>query len=110
MSDRVNTEAEIKQAEAEKAISDQDKLDAIKVLLGMAGGRKWIYDLIRDCHFWSTTFTGNSTGMFNEGMRRVGLTLVNDIDQVDPLMSAKLKHEFTNRPKMKGKDKDESNG
>lgn len=109
MSDRVNTEAEIKRAEAEQAISDQDKLDAIKVLLGMAGGRKWIFDLMRDCHVWNTTFTGNSHGMFNEGMRALGLRLVNDVDLVDPLMSAKLKHEFTKRPEKKGKTKDESN-
>lgn len=90
-----NDPEKIKKQETEKQIDDLEKMEAIKVLLGMRGGRKWLYDMMKDCFVWSSPMTGNSHTYFQLGMQLLGQQLVNDVERVDPLMASKLKHEFT---------------
>ena len=90
-----NDPEEIKKAEQEKALDDLEKLAALKVLLEMRGGRKWIYDMMRDYFVWSSPMTGNSQTYHNLGLQLAGQQLMNDVERVDPLMASKLKHEFT---------------
>lgn len=95
MTATTNDPAAIERAEAEKAIDDEAKLTALKVLLDMRGGRKWVYDMMRDYFVWSSPMTGNSQTYFNLGLQRAGQQMMNDVERVDPLMASKLKQEFT---------------
>ena len=86
----------IKKAEQEKSLDDEAKLKGIRTTLGTYGGRKWIWDMLVDSHFFQPVFTGNSQTFYNDGMRRFGLSLFNDIHKADPDAFGKMMKEFYN--------------
>lgn len=50
---------------------------------GSAQGKRVLDDIISKAHFWNTTFTGNSNGMFKEGRRDLGLYIFKMTNKAD---------------------------
>jgi hypothetical protein len=67
----------------EKSLRDQQENDMRKVLQ-LREGRRFLWRYLGICKVFQTTFTGNNTTFFNEGMRDVGLRLLADINEASP--------------------------
>lgn len=61
----------------------QAKEDALFVLSSIQG-RRFYWKLMKRCGIFQTSFTGNNTTFFNEGMRNVGLELLKDVNELSP--------------------------
>ncbi len=70
-------------AEKEKFGRDLE-LDDIRWILSDARGRRQYWRILEFCGMNKTSFTGNSTTFFNEGMRNVGLKLQADMMDARP--------------------------
>lgn len=77
----------------EKALADQSERNKLttqteaedfKWLMGNKRGRRYMWRLLELTGVYRSSFTGNSETFFREGMRNVGLTLLNQIHQVTP--------------------------
>jgi hypothetical protein len=60
---------------ARQRLEAEQLADDTKWLMADARGRRLMRRWLAMCHVDHTTFTGNSTGMFKEGERNVGLQL-----------------------------------
>ncbi len=63
---------------------DKIKGDDVRTVLGTRQGRRFFYRYLQFSKVFSTCFTGNSETFFNEGMRNVGLSILNDINSFAP--------------------------
>ncbi len=72
-------------ASAEKAKFLQERrISDLKKILSSEEGRRWVYGLLEKCYVFHTVMTGNSYTFFNEGMRQVGLMIMDEISHVGP--------------------------
>lgn len=62
---------------------DIKKVEGIRFLLKQKEFRTWLWDLLGDCKMFESSFTGNSTTFFNEGMRSIGLKKLQEVLNVD---------------------------
>lgn len=60
------------------------ELEDLRWLMGQKPGRRFVWRLLGKAGIFRTSFTGNSTTFFNEGMRNLGLTVLNDINEDHP--------------------------
>lgn len=73
------------EASAEKARFLQERrVSDLKKILSSEEGRRWIYGLLEKCYVFRSVMTGNSYTFFNEGMRQVGLMIMDEISHVGP--------------------------
>lgn len=77
--------------ERTKSTSDEEKrrqreqeLSDLKWLMGNKQGRRFMWRLLETAGVFRTSFTGNSTTFFNEGMRNMGLKQLNDVHEACP--------------------------
>lgn len=79
-------EAEAKKQKI-KLLNEQEDL---RYLIGTPQGYRWFRSFFAKGHMFHTTFTGNSYGMFNEGVRAASLRVFNELSIVDPQIAAKI--------------------
>lgn len=53
-------------------------------IMGDARGRRFVWRLLEKAGVYRSSFTGNSTTFFNEGMRNIGLMIVAEIHELTP--------------------------
>jgi hypothetical protein len=58
--------------------------DDFKSIMAEPSGRRFMWELLGICCVFRASFTGNSETFFREGMRNVGLTLLNRINDICP--------------------------
>lgn len=76
---------DVREAEKQSKVAEQQRAEIIFGLMSVAGGRSWMYDLLEFCSVFATTFSPNpSLAAFKEGQRNVGIRLLNDIMQSCP--------------------------
>ena len=68
-------------------------LEDMRTILALPAGRRFYWRLLGECGIFKTSFTGNSTTFFNEGMRQVGLKLLGDLAKADPTAYLKIVEE-----------------
>lgn len=56
----------------------------ILFILSQIQGRRFYWKLMQKCGIFQTSFTGNNTTFFNEGMRNIGLLLLNELNEIAP--------------------------
>jgi hypothetical protein len=61
----------------------RSQLDDMRAVLATVAGRRVFNRILARAHVYSTTFTGNSSSFFNEGMRSLGLQILADIQVAD---------------------------
>ena len=60
------------------------ELADVRWVLSTTQGRRFFWRYLSDCGVFTTSFTGNSTTFYNEGMRNVGLKLMADVQEAQP--------------------------
>jgi len=76
---------DVRRAEKEGKIRERERLEVIKSLMSVKGGRGWMLEKLEGCHIFRTSFSTDPLQMaFMEGERRQGLLLLNDIMQSCP--------------------------
>lgn len=80
-----------------KADQDRDQLfeqkvttEDLKWIMSNKRGRRFIWRLLSTAGIYRTSFTGNSTTFFNEGMRNLGLMILQEIHEVCPDQYAEM--------------------
>lgn len=72
--------------------SKRDRSDLLR-LLEIPEFRRFAWRYLGFSKLFETSFTGNSTTFFNEGMRSVGLKLLHEITTTDPAAYLKMMNE-----------------
>jgi len=66
----------------------------IRKLLTFVEFRRFIWRMLTFTGMYKTSFTGNSTTFFNEGMRSVGLFVLGMVMRASPMAFAQMQQEF----------------
>lgn len=64
-----------------------DQLEAdedLRFIMSSAPGRRFVWRWLEEAGVYRSSFTGNSTTFFNEGMRNMGLALLGHVHAVCP--------------------------
>lgn len=69
----------------------------LRELLENKIGRKFVFSILEEGYIFTTTFTKNSQGFFNEGKRDTALKWFNAILDLDPNIFALMCFEFRNK-------------
>jgi hypothetical protein len=77
-------EEQVEEQEKKGKTKRDQELEDIKMLLSLPQGLRFFRRLMDIGHVFSTSFTGNSTTFFNEGMRNVALKIFNDVCEASP--------------------------
>ena len=77
----------------------------LKWIMENRRGRRFVWRLLSKAGIYRSSFTGNSTTFFQEGMRNIGLMIVHDIHEVCPDQYSVMVKEA----KKDGKDSRDSN-
>lgn len=77
--DLVGQELQAEKKEKDRKLSRDGQVEDFKWLMSDKRGRRFVWRLLEMTGVYRTSFTGNSTTFFNEGMRNVGLMVVNEI-------------------------------
>ena len=71
-----------KRKEKNKVWRDKENLQAV---LNMQSGRAFLWNILCECGLFKTSYAGDSNEIyFLEGQRNIGLSIMNDINEVDP--------------------------
>ena len=57
------------------------ELNDLRVVMATVEGRRFVWRLLEKAGVFRTSFTGNSTTFFNEGMRNMGLMVLGDVHE-----------------------------
>ena len=72
------------------AAAEQRRADGLRYVLADRRGRDWLWALLEDCRIYASSYTGDQTTFFYEGMRNVGLKLLTGIAETAPEALATL--------------------
>lgn len=64
----------------DESIRDRELAD-LKLVMDSLEGRRFVWRLLDKAGVFRTSFTGNSTTFFNEGMRNMGLVVLADVHE-----------------------------
>jgi len=78
------SEKQVRQAVHKEESKRDRELNDVRFILSSAQGRRFYWRLLSSSRMFETSFTGNSTTFFNEGMRNVGLIFMGDLSEADP--------------------------
>ena len=74
-------EENVKQRKRKDEQARDGELDDLRQIMDSVHGRRFIWRLLDKAGVFRTSFTGNSTTFFNEGMRNLGLMVLADVHQ-----------------------------
>lgn len=83
-----------KQRDADKLVSTEFKNDILN-LSKTDSGKRFIWYVLSLAGIYQSTYTGNAESHFLEGRRSIGLDVLNDIQEVDPMIYINLLKENT---------------
>lgn len=81
-----NNKDAIKLAEKQRELS----MEELAKFANTEGGRNFIINLARSSKVLAMTFTGNSVGMFDEGVRHSALGLLKNVREASPVAYAEI--------------------
>jgi hypothetical protein len=85
------------------------ELEDMRAVLTLPGGRKLLWRYMGIAGIYKTSFTGNYTTFFNEGMRQVGLEILKDVTEASPEAYLLMMQEADKRER-EDEDGDRSHG
>lgn len=92
MSELDDTE-KLKRRQAIDNLRRRREVADVALVLATVEGRRFFWRMLGECGLFKSSFTGNNTTFFNEGMRQVGLTMMADLEQADPSAYLKMLEE-----------------
>ena len=71
---------DVKALEREAKLADQQRREIVNGIMSLEPGRRWMCDLLEQCHIFATSFSDVDLRMaFMEGQREIGLRLLMDV-------------------------------
>jgi hypothetical protein len=64
----------------DERLRDRELAD-LRLVMSSVEGRRFVWRLLEKAGVFRTSFTGNSTTFFNEGMRNMGLMVLSDVHE-----------------------------
>lgn len=64
----------------DERVRDRELAD-LRLVMSSVEGRRFVWRLLEKAGVFRTSFTGNSTTFFNEGMRNMGLMVLGDVHE-----------------------------
>lgn len=108
--DVFNLETERKKISAEQKRERQNEIDDVRKILKNPEGRRLFWRLLGKCGIFRNSFSANSNQTaFSEGMRNVGLDLLNDMNEADITAFAKAQNEYLSALHSKREAKEATN-
>ena len=103
---------DVRQAEKDAKLADQQEREFITHLMSTTPGRRWMHNVLEQCHIFSTSYSRDSTTMaFNEGQRDIGLKLLNGVMAACPESYILMMREHNERRSTSERTRDQnSNG
>lgn len=92
--------------EIRKRKRDREDGDLRKVL-SLPEGRRLIWKILAEAGVFRSSFTGNSETFYNEGRRRIGLFILNEIMTVKPEAFTQMQQEVAFEAKAEARAKKE---
>ena len=93
MSDLINSESQDRaKLKTDKRLDRED--NDVRKLLTQVEFRRFIWRLLTFTGVFQTSFTGNSTTFYREGMRSVGLFILSVVMKANPMSFAQIQQEF----------------
>ena len=86
MNERVKTfnaadEDQVKTRKRKDERLRERELNDLRLVMSSVEGRRFVWRLLEKAGVFRTSFTGNSTTFFNEGMRNMGLMVLGDVHE-----------------------------
>ena len=78
-----------KQRLKEQIVKDMHINDLAEIVKTEAG-RRWVYSILERCHVFHPVMTGNSYTFFYDGMRQIGLMIIEELAGVDRDLFGKM--------------------
>jgi len=66
------------------------RINDLAEIVSTEAGRRWVYSIIERCHIFHPVMTGNSYTFFNDGMRQIGLMVIEELACVDRDLFGKI--------------------
>jgi hypothetical protein len=105
--DIFKTEERLKKQADEQKRARQREIDDVKEVLKTPAGRRFYWRWMGICGIFRISFNPNSNQTaFNEGQRNVGLSLLNDLNEADSAIFAKMQLEYISTVKNKKEEHD----
>lgn len=74
----------VEAARLREAFSDRSFFADLREVLALPAGRRILWWVLEEAGIYRSSFTGNNTTFYNEGMRQVGLLLLGKIVEAKP--------------------------
>lgn len=81
---------QVKEAADKEKFKREHEIDDVRYILASQQGRRFIWKYLDFCGVFRTSFTGNSETFFKEGIRNVGLKILADLNEADPMAYVKI--------------------
>jgi hypothetical protein len=78
-----------KQRLREQIVKDMHINDLAEIVK-TESGRRWVYSILERCHVFHPVMTGNSYTFFYDGMRQIGLMIIEELAGVDRDLFGKM--------------------
>lgn len=82
--DLVGQEAAAAEVRKMKSFDRAKEIEDFNFIMSDARGRRFMWRVLEMAGVYRSSFTGNSTTFFNEGMRNIGLMLIGEIHAIAP--------------------------
>lgn len=97
-------ESEEKTAQNELSRRKRDREDGdLRKILSIPEGRRLIWKILSETGIYRSSFTGNSETFYNEGRRRIGLFILEEIMKVKPEAYTQMQQEAAFEAKAEAK-------
>lgn len=80
----------------ERSLRERE-LNEMRVILASPEGRRFLWRLMGRCRVFNSIYEQSSRIYFNSGQQDIGFYLLAEIDQADPEMFLKMRHENLNK-------------
>lgn len=96
---------QVQEVEKKSHLQREQELNDFRFIMQTPEGRRYVWRLLREAGVFRTSFTGNSETFFREGMRNMGLMIMNDLNEACPERYLQMTNEARKLEESQGKDR-----
>lgn len=90
---------QVKARKTKAELRKEAEVEYLRSLLETYGGRATVWRWLEWCGVYKTSFTGNSETFFKEGMRNIGLKILEEVFEASPNIYGLMRAEAVEREK-----------
>lgn len=84
---------QVKNSKERAELLREQELRDFGVIVSTREGRRYVWNLLKRCHIFTTSWEPSAKIHFNEGERNVGLRILTDINEANPAAYAVMQSE-----------------